>query len=964
MALVFDAAVESLRTGTTDPHTWTHAPVGVPRAIVVAIVHGPLSTDFASTVTYGGVSMTRIVRATDTATEPGAAELWFLGASIPTGNQTVSVDLTSATTEDIQFVSMSWTGGANTEVIDFGSISENAANPQDTMVYSGREAVSVSAIYSGVAAPSNLSLLTDMTAVHDHDFGAFVSRVDRQTAAGSTDFTIGYSSGADDVAFVALAFAEIQTTVSGSFTADAVLFKTLAASFTADAVLYPAAPSDAYGAAVYADDPDAWYRMGEASGDVIDYMGGSAGTAAGTLTRDAAGLSGDGADGAIDFSSGSVSVPDQASNDLAGAPFSIELIFSRQGGFGSYQNLISKSGGAPNVLFDPNNKLIVDDDGSVAVESNAAFSTADGPHHLIYVHDTGATPQSILYIDGQAASTNISNKTFANSNGNLFIGNYYDGSSFPFDGVIDEVAIYKRALTAQEASDHYDAAFGAGDTISGNFTADAVLLKAISSTATADAVLRATIPATYTADAILRRTESATFTADSTLRRIEAATFTANAVLFKITAATFTADAFLRVIVPGSFTADAVLFKSTSATYTADAILRRIEASSFTSDAVLRRIESFTFAANAYLLSLVELTFTADAILFKTTTGSATADAVLFKTSAFTATADAVLQRIEAASFTADAYLLALSGAQFTADAVIHRVESNTFTADAVVLRTEAGSLASDAILRRIEEGSFTADAIILAVQAGSFTVDAVFNVAGAFSFTADAVIAGPDETLGSFTADAIFLKVAEYQFDANAVLRRSESVLINADAVLRRTESATFTTDAILRATVPAVFAADGIIRREVQFSFTADAVLELAITGQSGSFTADAVLLASVTQSFIADAVLMSVSSGNLTADAIVRRSESGSFTADAWFSATTGGSFTADAILFRVYAASFTADAWIGSELSTIPPVVIGVVESTIEVVGSTDATMVITAHVVGATIVATGSVSKAV
>jgi hypothetical protein len=209
VAIVFDAASEFERTATTDPQTWTHTPTGTPRAVVVAIVHGTSTTDHVSTVTYGGVSMGESVRATDAATELGAAELWFLGSGIPTGAQTVSVDLASATTDDIHFVCMTWTAGANCEVIDTDAInSGDPANPSVTLQYGGREAVAVAALYGGGASPAQFTPNANCTTVHDNDLGAFYSEVIRQTNAGTSDFAIGGTSSADDVGYAALAFAE------------------------------------------------------------------------------------------------------------------------------------------------------------------------------------------------------------------------------------------------------------------------------------------------------------------------------------------------------------------------------------------------------------------------------------------------------------------------------------------------------------------------------------------------------------------------------------------------------------------------------------------------------------------------------------------------------------------------------------------------------------------------------------
>jgi hypothetical protein len=213
------------------------------------------------------------------------------------------------------------------------------------------------------------------------------------------------------------------------------------------------APSDAFGAEAFGLSPTSGYQMGEASGSVIDYMGGSAGTASGTLTRDTTALCPSG-DGSITFGGGNVQVPDQSKHDMAGLDFSFVFLFSRTGNFGAYNGLISWGGGAPNILFDPNNRLIMDDDGSVAVESTAQFSTADGAHVAVIVHDAGASPQNIIYIDGTAASTNLNNLTFGNNPTTaLFLGDYY-GGSFPFAGVLDEVWIYiGTALTSTDAAD-------------------------------------------------------------------------------------------------------------------------------------------------------------------------------------------------------------------------------------------------------------------------------------------------------------------------------------------------------------------------------------------------------------------------------------------------------------------------------------------------------------------------------
>lgn len=219
MTVAYDTATEAVRIDTSDPMTWTHTPVGTPRGVVVAVVHGVSSTDHVVGVTYGGVAMTRVVRATDTATEPGAAELWFLGSGVPTGAQTVSADLASATTDDIHGISWTLTGAANLEVIDSDSISENAADPTRTLQAGGRTKISIAAMYGGGAAPGG-TLAAGNTLSHTHDLGAFYSQSCYETTVDNADHTIGWSTLAtDDLAFVAIAVSEVlppDTALAGS----------------------------------------------------------------------------------------------------------------------------------------------------------------------------------------------------------------------------------------------------------------------------------------------------------------------------------------------------------------------------------------------------------------------------------------------------------------------------------------------------------------------------------------------------------------------------------------------------------------------------------------------------------------------------------------------------------------------------------------------------------------------------
>lgn len=225
MAVAHDAAFELVRTLTTNPFSWTHTPVGTPRGVVVYIEHDTSATDHVTGVTYGGVAMARVVRATDTAAEPGAAEMWFLGASIPTGAQTVEVTLSTGTDDNFHCVSATVTASDDTEVVDFDGVSEDASNPAVTLAYAGRTCISYVGAHLGGSNIADYTEKSGQESVHTHDWGILQSQFSRQTTPGTSDFTAGWDRAtADDAALVAVAVSEVAGGGAITLTADAASF--------------------------------------------------------------------------------------------------------------------------------------------------------------------------------------------------------------------------------------------------------------------------------------------------------------------------------------------------------------------------------------------------------------------------------------------------------------------------------------------------------------------------------------------------------------------------------------------------------------------------------------------------------------------------------------------------------------------------------------------------------------------
>ena len=90
MAIAFDAFSSSV-AGTTN-RSWTHTPVGTPKAACVVILQQGTITDQVTGVTYGGVGMVRAaVEFHSVGGNDGSVYVYHLGTAVPSGPATVVV---------------------------------------------------------------------------------------------------------------------------------------------------------------------------------------------------------------------------------------------------------------------------------------------------------------------------------------------------------------------------------------------------------------------------------------------------------------------------------------------------------------------------------------------------------------------------------------------------------------------------------------------------------------------------------------------------------------------------------------------------------------------------------------------------------------------------------------------------------------------------------------------------------
>jgi hypothetical protein len=76
-----------------------------------------------------------------------------------------------------------------------------------------------------------------------------------------------------------------------------------------------------------------------------------------------------------------------------------------------------------------------------------------GAHHLAVVRESTAANGTKLYIDGQLVAQGLDDQTLTIA-GDPIIGKNTGDNETPFQGVIDEVAVYGTALTQQQIQAH------------------------------------------------------------------------------------------------------------------------------------------------------------------------------------------------------------------------------------------------------------------------------------------------------------------------------------------------------------------------------------------------------------------------------------------------------------------------------------------------------------------------------
>ena len=220
------------------------------------------------------------------------------------------------------------------------------------------------------------------------------------------------------------------------------------------------ASSSAYRAAVLADGPVSYWRLGEASGVVAaDETGANDGLYATGVGYGAPGAIANDPNTAVTcLTSTAVSVATSSLDFPGTAPITIELWMNPSTIDNSYRYLLYKetmtprngygvfvtaNGGPPSISFE---RLA----GSAKIDDIGIPLTGSGFQYVVFTFD-GTTVTS--YLNAVATQSQMFSNSLPATSVALTLGGGL--SSAGFEGVIDEVAIYSKALTAMQVANHF-----------------------------------------------------------------------------------------------------------------------------------------------------------------------------------------------------------------------------------------------------------------------------------------------------------------------------------------------------------------------------------------------------------------------------------------------------------------------------------------------------------------------------
>lgn len=208
MTVAYDNFASGAGAGTDI--TVNITPVGTPRGVIALFLStGSSPWGPNSATAYGGTSMTQVPNspASHGTGEQGEVRVWFLGASVPTGNQDCVFTVDASTVRAAGVITL--TADADVEVITTDATTGIQADPSGTLTLGGRTCFCAIGLYSGQNDPSGITPLTNWTARDEPDAGSEMAGFYTYDTIDSTDVTWGWTQTTEDSAGLAIAVSEV-----------------------------------------------------------------------------------------------------------------------------------------------------------------------------------------------------------------------------------------------------------------------------------------------------------------------------------------------------------------------------------------------------------------------------------------------------------------------------------------------------------------------------------------------------------------------------------------------------------------------------------------------------------------------------------------------------------------------------------------------------------------------------------
>jgi hypothetical protein len=209
MTIAHDTEVQGAANTTAGAYTTAITPTNPPAAACVIIVESGAATDLVTSVTYGGVLLSRRRFDIET-TEPGAVYIYWGAGNLPTGTQNVVVNRTSTASLRAVISTMTVAAGQTVAVdIDGSGTSTSVANPSWTMTTTAATTACYLGIHSGLTTMTSTPATNWTLQGVAEDRGSDGRGWARQLAVAAGNTAPGWQAAtADDFVGSSIAFKE------------------------------------------------------------------------------------------------------------------------------------------------------------------------------------------------------------------------------------------------------------------------------------------------------------------------------------------------------------------------------------------------------------------------------------------------------------------------------------------------------------------------------------------------------------------------------------------------------------------------------------------------------------------------------------------------------------------------------------------------------------------------------------